>query len=158
MGTYDLSAYAGQDILVAFRYVTDWSTSEAGWFVDNVAVDGTPVSDGTSVAPFQDITQILPINNDFTVTFVGTKGIGKKTEYKVSTMHLNHATESGKAELDDLLNSSNSVAMLVSFNAPEGISYYADYSYELSYKHSKPHAHKPIHGHGNGTHFEDDHH
>jgi hypothetical protein len=73
-------------------------------------------------------------------------------------MHLNHETESGKAELDDLLKSSNSVAMLVSFNAQEGITYYADYSYKLEYKQTKPHSHKPVHGHGGGTHFGDDHH
>jgi immune inhibitor A len=155
--SYDLNAYAGQNILVAFRYVTDWATSEAGWFVDNVAVNGNLISDGTSVAPFQDITQILPMNNDFTVTFVGTKGSGKKTEYKVSVMHLNHVTESGRIELEDLLKSSNSVVMLVSFNAQEGVSYYADYTYELSYKKSKPHAHPPVHGHGEGTHFEEGH-
>lgn len=154
--SFDLSAYAGKDILVAFRYVTDWATSGAGWYIDNVVVNGTPVSDGASVAPFQDITQILPINNDFTVTFVGIKGSGKKVEYKVKVMHLNHVTESGKAELDALLKTSNSVVMLVSFNAQDGVSYYADYTYELVYKQSKPHSHKPVHGHGNGTHFRID--
>jgi immune inhibitor A len=153
--SYDLSAYAGQNILIAFRYVTDWATSYDGWFIDNVYVDGTLISDGSDASVFKDITQIIPVNNDFTVTFVGTKGTGKKVEYKVKTMHLNHDTETGKAELSDLLKSSNSVVMLVSFDAPEGANYYADYTYQLEYKHSKPGGHRPVHGHGNGTHFHD---
>jgi immune inhibitor A len=152
--SYDLSAYAGQNILVAFRYVTDWATSGAGWYVDNVTVNGTLISDGSSVAPFKDITEIIPVNNDYAVTFVGTKGSGRKIEYKIKVMHLNDITESGKIELNDLLKWSNSVVMMVSFNAPEGITYYADYTYQLEYKHSKPKSHKPVHGHGNGTHFD----
>ena len=68
--SFDLSAYSGQDILVAFRYVTDWSFTAPGWLVDNVAVDGNPISDGTDASVFKDITEILPINNDFNVTFV----------------------------------------------------------------------------------------
>lgn len=43
--TYDLSAYAGQSILLAFRYSSDWGTGgqiepppDAGWYLDNVKV------------------------------------------------------------------------------------------------------------------------
>lgn len=151
--SFDLSAYAGQNILIAFRYVTDWATSEAGWYIDNVTVDGNLVSDGSNTSAFKDITEIIPFNNDFTVTFVGTKNVGKKVEYKVKVMHLNHDTETGKIELADLLKTSNSVVMLVSFDAQEGVNYYADYTYQLEYRHTKPGGHRPIHGHGYGTHF-----
>jgi immune inhibitor A len=43
--TVDLSAYAGQSILLQFRYMTDWGTSLAGFYVDDIAVtaDGSPV-------------------------------------------------------------------------------------------------------------------
>jgi len=156
--SYDLSAYAGQEILVAFRYVSDWATYGAGWYVDNVTVNGTLISDGTSVTPFKDITEIIPINNDYTVTFVGTKNSGRKIEYKIKVMHLNDITESGKIELNNLMKWSKSVVMLVSYNAPEGVTYYADYSYQLEYKHAKPRGHRPVHGHGHGTHFDDHHH
>lgn len=152
--SFDLSAYAGQDILVAFRYVTDWATYGAGWYIDNVMVDGNLISDGSSVAPFQDITEILPINNDFTVTFVAQRGHGKWTQYKVKVMHLNHVTESGQFWLRDLLKWSNSVVMMVSFNAEEGATYYADYTYELEYKCAKPRSSRPVRTHGTGTHFQ----
>ena len=42
--SFDLSAYAGQDVLVGLRYVTDWATLYEGWFVvDNVLVSGVKV-------------------------------------------------------------------------------------------------------------------
>ena len=47
MGTmsFDLSTYAGQSIMFAFRYMTDWYTNEVGWFIDSasVTVSGTHV-------------------------------------------------------------------------------------------------------------------
>jgi immune inhibitor A len=152
--SFDLSAYAGQDILIAFRYLTDWSTSQAGWFIDNVAVDGSLISDGSDASVFKDITEIVPINNDFSVTLVGQKKIGKTTFYQVKAMHLNHVTEDGRMQWNNILRWCDSVAMLVTYKAQDGITFYADYNYELTYRHSKPKSRKPIHGgYGFGTHF-----
>jgi len=58
--SYDLSAYAGQTILLSFRYVSDGGVNEGGLKIDDVAVGGTPISDGSSLAPFQSPTQIRP--------------------------------------------------------------------------------------------------
>jgi Immune inhibitor A peptidase M6 len=57
---FDLSAYAGDDILLGFRYITDPSVSEPGWWVDNVEVGGTQISDGESLTGWQTITQVFP--------------------------------------------------------------------------------------------------
>ena len=46
--TFDLSAYAGKSVLVGFRYVSDGGVNDGGWYVDNVAVGGTVVSDGSN--------------------------------------------------------------------------------------------------------------
>jgi hypothetical protein len=151
--SFDLSAYAGQNILVGFRYVTDWATSLDGWFIDNVYVDGTLISDGSDAVVFKDITEILPINNDFTVTFVGQKKFGKHVFYDIRTMRLNHETEEGQMWLKGMLRWADSVVMLVTYDAAEGTDFYADYTYELVYKKNKPRHRMPIHGHGNGTHF-----
>jgi immune inhibitor A len=46
--TFDMSAYAGQNILLQFRYMTDWGTTMAGFFVDDISVtanDGPVFSD-----------------------------------------------------------------------------------------------------------------
>jgi hypothetical protein len=152
--SFDLSAYAGQDILVAFRYVTDWAFFESGWLIDNVYVDGDLISDGSDASVFQDITEILPINNDFTVTFVGKKGWGPWTQYRVTQLRLDDVTEDGQIKLNKLLKWCDSVVMIVTYDAAEGISFYADYSYEVTYKKNKPWSRGPVHGHGHGTHFD----
>jgi len=36
--TFDLSAFAGQDILIRFLYITDWAYNETGFYVDDVTV------------------------------------------------------------------------------------------------------------------------
>ena len=137
--SFDLSAYAGQTILVAFREVTDWSFVEAGWFIDNVMVDGTLISDGSDASVFQDISEILPTNNDFTVTFVATKGKGNGRQYQVVTMRLDEMTEAGLIGLQKVLKWSDQAVMIVTFDAPEGFTGYADYTYEFTFSNEGPH-------------------
>jgi hypothetical protein len=36
--SFDLSAYAGQSVLLRFLYITDWATTEAGFYVDDIVV------------------------------------------------------------------------------------------------------------------------
>lgn len=43
--TADLSAYAGQTVTIGFRYWTDAAVVNAGMFVDDIAVDGSPLDD-----------------------------------------------------------------------------------------------------------------
>lgn len=136
--SFDLSAYAGQNILIAFRYVTDWGTLFEGWYIDNVYVDGTLISDGSSTDPFKDITEVLPINNNFTVTFVGIKEKGNGNQYKVLTMKLADMSEEGLFELNSVLKSSDKAVMLVTFDAPEGFTGYADYTHDFTYTNAGP--------------------
>jgi hypothetical protein len=141
--SYDLSAYADQDILVAFRLVTDWATHFGGWWIDNVMVDDVLISDGSDVSVFKDITEVVPINNDFTITFVGYIYHGRgnqKIEYKVVSMKLDEATETGWFELNKVLKNADEAVMLVTFDAPEGFTGYADYTYDFTYTnaHKKP--------------------
>lgn len=136
--TYDLDAYAGQDVLVAFRMVTDWGTHYGGWWIDNVYVDDTLISDGTDPSVFMDITQVVPINNDFTVTFVGIKSTNKGNQYKVITIDLGEPSEDGFVALSSVLNWSQKAVMLVTFDAPEGFDKYVDYTYDFVYKTKGP--------------------
>ena len=57
----DLSAYSGDKILLAFRYVTDGAVIEDGFWVDDVSVDGRLLSDGTSLKGWKSPTQINPV-------------------------------------------------------------------------------------------------
>ncbi|WP_307871042.1 choice-of-anchor J domain-containing protein [Micromonospora sp. C51] len=70
--SFDLSAYAGQDVLVSFRYVSDGGVNEGGLLIDDIAVGGTLVSDGSSLEPFDSPSEInpTPVAN-WNVRFVG---------------------------------------------------------------------------------------
>ena len=70
--SFDLSAYAGQDILLAFRYVSDGGVNEGGLLIDDVTVGGTVVSDGSSLDAFDSPTEINPVEVDnWNVRLVG---------------------------------------------------------------------------------------
>ena len=64
--SFDLSAYDGMEIMVGFRYMTDWATSYEGWFINGVMVDGVEqdLLDMTPVYPEMDwmVTIYLPGN------------------------------------------------------------------------------------------------
>ena len=136
--SYDLSAYAGQDILVAFRLVTDWATHYGGWWIDAVYMDDVEIFDGSDASGFKDITEVLPVNNNFTVTFVGIKDKKNGNQYKVQTMKLDDVTETGLFELNKVLSWSDKAVMLVTFDAPEGFTGYADYTYDFTYTNAGP--------------------
>ncbi|MET7466031.1 hypothetical protein [Nonomuraea sp. NPDC005501] len=58
--TFSLAAYAGKEILLGFRYVSDAGVNEGGLRIDDVTVGGTAVSDGSSLEPFDSPTEIHP--------------------------------------------------------------------------------------------------
>ncbi|MER6951255.1 choice-of-anchor J domain-containing protein [Nonomuraea sp. NPDC000554] len=58
--SYSLSAYAGKEILLGFRYVSDGGVNEGGWKIDDVTVGGTAVSDGSSLDPFDSPSEVFP--------------------------------------------------------------------------------------------------
>jgi hypothetical protein len=121
--SYDLSAYPG-NILVAFRYMTDWSFTYEGWFIDNVDVDGTSYNDFMSYAEF------MGIENNYTITLIGERKRKGHLKFEVETILSDDYT----ASFDDFKNifdKYNKVIMLVTFDAPEGATSYADYSFEF---------------------------
>ena len=59
--TCDLSAYAGTTVGLAFRYFSDSNTHGDGFWVDNVAVDGSVISDGSTLDGWQSATEYNPV-------------------------------------------------------------------------------------------------
>ena len=132
--TYDLSAYAGQDILIGLRYVTDWATYYGGWWVDNIYVDATLISDGSNVDAFKDITWYQPIELDFSVTLVGMYEKYGKTHYIVRDMYLDDLSEEGAGFLAGIVRLGGYAVMLTSLEVPEEYAYfYGPYEYEIKY-------------------------
>jgi len=63
---FDLSGYVGSEVMIAFRYMTDWGYTEQGWFVDNIAINGQIVDDGDNIRSF--VSMQPPVEVDFSVT------------------------------------------------------------------------------------------
>ncbi len=71
---YNLSAYAGQNVLIAFRYVSDGGVNEGGLLLDDITVGSTLVSDGSSIEPFDSPTEVYPTEVDnWNVRLVGIR-------------------------------------------------------------------------------------
>ncbi len=47
--SFDLSAYAGQEIMFRFRYMTDSAVTYQGWLIDNVYINDQLIDDGGDV-------------------------------------------------------------------------------------------------------------
>ncbi len=77
--SFDLSAYAGQSVLLGFRYVTDSGVNEGGISIDDVTVGGTTLSDGSSITPFRSLTQVRPVRTAWTVRLVGIDPLRLRT-------------------------------------------------------------------------------
>ena len=125
--TYDLSAYAGQNILLEFRYVSDGGVNEGGWLIDDIAVGGTTISDGSSLAPFDSPTEIKPVAvNNWNVRLVGIDEqhrIAAQVEFNGKA-----SITLGRAPLA-LLSPFDTVVAIVAYDEPtEQVRQYAPYT------------------------------
>ncbi len=130
--TFDLSAYAGQDVLVSFRNMTDWGSNEAGWFVKNIELGGF-TADGTSTEPFQSLGQLKGEYVDFTTTFIQTKKNGKQRVFNVDPYNV---TEKEALDLQQVLREGN-LKMITSYAAAPDQKEAKEFTYEVLYKEDK---------------------
>jgi hypothetical protein len=137
--TCSLASYAGQTVLLAFRAINDPGTQgvdptiPAGFWVDDVAVGGTTISDGSSLTGWQSPTQIHPIAvNGFTVQLVAWK-TNVKGPIAITRLRLNgnfDATVTGQ-QLQKVLGGvrADFVGAIVMYDEPtEAITDYAPYA------------------------------
>jgi immune inhibitor A len=85
---YDLSAYAGQDVILQWRYMTDESYNEFGWLVDNVMVNDVSI-------PNDQLTTTYPIL-DWTVSLYFPGGWSDNGQWYNSVLinlDMNHVTQ-----------------------------------------------------------------
>jgi len=79
--SFDLSAYDGQEIMVGFRYMTDWATHYEGWLINEISVDGAAV----------DLESLYPVNPevDFLLTiYVPANGDHGALVFDIPTMDM----------------------------------------------------------------------
>jgi hypothetical protein len=128
--TFDLSAYAGQDVLLAFRYLTDSGVDLPGWWIDDVMVGGELISDGTSLEGWQTITQVNPLDvSGFTVQIISYNEA--HTEAHIAQLALDGSFDGslGGAALQTAIGTTAEVvAVIVTQDDPtETITQYAPY-------------------------------
>ena len=113
--TFDLSAYAGTSILLGFRYVSDGGVNDGGWWVDDVTVGGTVVSNGSSLAPFDSPSEIRPSSvYRWRLQLVGLDAAGKSA-YVVSTSSFTHTLSTA---VRDQLRKYPRVVAIVGYDEP----------------------------------------
>ncbi len=132
--SFDLSAYAGQQILVAFCYMTDWATTEAGWFIDDVYVGDTLISDGSSSAVFKSLNEVLGISNEYTVTLIGEKINKGKVQYSEPQVILTGGYVAPWISIRQMFDNYTQLVMVVTYDAVEGVNSYADYTFEIDHR------------------------
>lgn len=139
--TFDLSEYAGQKILVSFRYLTDWGYNDSGWFIDNIEIPEIGYShDGSSTKGFKSMNEILGKYVNYTVTFINEREVGNKTgkqnNYKVVTVDPFNVTEENALQLRQLFQDGKNY-MITSYAAPADNKNAVDFTYEVELKENK---------------------
>lgn len=141
--SFDLSKYAGQKVLVAFRYMTDWGFNEEGWYVSNLKLNSQLVDAMKSTDGFMSLEQATKEYVDYQVQFIGyKKGVakGKEDHAKVIRFpNLLNMSESDKVDLGNMLRSSqySKVLMMVTYAPAPGKGGSATYDYEVMMKANK---------------------
>ena len=135
--TFDLSAYAGQTVLLAFRYITDANTRGTGVWIDNVRIGGTVISDGSSLAGWQTFTQIRPVSvNGYTVQLVAYQTTGNNTDAFATSIPLSRNFQGSldEKQIKKLIGKkADVVAALVMYDEPtESINQYARYTLKVN--------------------------
>jgi len=116
--TASLAAYAGQTVLLAFRYTTDsgaagqTSRYPAGWALDNVRLDSTTLFDESMPAGARSIWEARGVtNNKFTATVAQyTEGQAPVTLFPVP---IDSVTQQGSLDLTTVLTQATQNAVLV---------------------------------------------
>ena len=128
--SYDLSAYAGQNILLGFRYLSDGGVNEGGWLIDDITVGGTSVSDGSSLEPFDSQTEVRPTPVRWNLRLVGINegaATARQLEYD------GQGTVTLDREVLGTLSQFDEVVAIVAYDEPtELVSQYAAYTLEVN--------------------------
>ncbi|WP_436718130.1 choice-of-anchor J domain-containing protein [Rossellomorea marisflavi] len=139
--TFDLSQYAGKDILISFRYLTDWGYNDSGWFIDNIEIPEIGFEqDGSNLDVFKSKAEILGEYVEYTVTFINERQVGNKknpkTKYKVIQVDPFNVTETNALKLRQLFKDGSNY-MITSYAAPPHDKNPVDFTYEVKLKDKK---------------------
>ena len=127
--SFDLAPYAGDQILLAFRYVTDGSVTSLGWWVDDVVVGNQTLSDGSTLDGWTP-TELEPtVIDGFRVRLIAYEADGTNAWTTVLNLDAGGAASLSGVALDSALGTTaETVAAIVTFVEPtESLAEYAPY-------------------------------
>ncbi|MHB9288669.1 peptidase M6 [Halobacteriales archaeon Cl-PHB] len=108
--SFDLSQFEGEgEVLVSFRYVTDWAFVEDGWWVKNVSVAGEAVATDTT-EPYMSLREATKDPVEYQFSFIGVKDNGN---YQVKQLDTRTFDESQERELKQFLHNGNFERVIV---------------------------------------------
>ncbi|MFD2922842.1 immune inhibitor A domain-containing protein [Halobacillus naozhouensis] len=129
--SFDLSEYAGEEVLISFRYLTDWGTSQSGWFIDDIAIPEIGLSfDGTSTGDFMSEAQLKEKYVNYGVTFIKEKNNGK---YQVIEVDPFNITDKEALELQQAFRKGKTY-MTTYYAAPQDSTIPVPFEYEVEFK------------------------
>lgn len=146
--TFDLSAYAGQSVLLRFLYITDWATEENGFYVDDITVtdsSGTLFTDGLEAGSANWVLQGWErttglATNDWSLTFINPiYAKGKFYRYGISydNIYMAGAYQLDHTIIDTQNLCKNFVTIILSNHLPEATQFPADYRLLVSKGNAK---------------------
>ena len=122
---FDITPYAGQQVLLSFRYMTDWGTENPGWWVDNVKINDLLIDDADDIISFT--TPPLP-ETDFIVSIVEVTVNNDIPSYNdVFELSLDDISETGSLDLIDFISEDGYLLVIVSPTIGP-----VDYTYEIT--------------------------
>lgn len=113
----NLSRYSGQNVILAFRYVTDGGVVLPGFWVDDVVLDGSLISSGDSLQGWKSLSQIRPVQvKKWLVRLVAIDETTHQVRLGSLTLDENFDGTLSGADLDAVIGTTGStVAAIVSF-------------------------------------------
>src|SRR5690606_36120264 len=124
--TYDLSEYAGQEVLIAFRYLTDAAANgngtgePSGWWIRDVELGDTVITDGTTLAGGRSATEVFPQQvAGWRVQLVGWTLNGRTVRYADLELDQDHEAELSRGKLRRLLGPVDRIGVIVTLDDPQ---------------------------------------
>jgi len=113
----NLHRYAGDRVILAFRYVTDGGVILPGFWVDDVVLDDQVISNGTTLRGWKSVTQIHPVDvKKWLVRLVAIDETSNQVRIGTLTLDGNFDGSLSDADLDALIGTTGStVAAIVTF-------------------------------------------
>ncbi|HEY9291537.1 MAG TPA: peptidase M6 [Microlunatus sp.] len=137
--SYDLSDYAGQDVQLSFRYMTDEATNgnnedPSGWWIRDVKVGDTVITDGTNTDGARSATEISPIPvAGWSLQAVGWSLDGKRVAYADLKVADDGTAKLSKSKAQKAFKKADRIGFIVAADDPtETATKYANYALKIN--------------------------